>query len=85
MRLRQYYGCWEWIVLINLTCKQKLLVEIIKNYQKENGYSPTITELCEITGKAKSTIFKRLVYLEEIGAISTVCGKARSIRVLIDD
>lgn len=71
--------------MTNLTCKQKLLVEIIKRYQEKNGYTPTIRELCEITGKAKSTIFKRLMILEEKGAISTTSGKARSIVVLIDD
>ena len=62
-----------------------MLVEIIRNYQKEYGYSPTIKELCEITGKVPSTIFERLMILEERGAIRTTEGKARSIVVLYND
>lgn len=68
---------------MNLTYKQKLLVEIIKCYQRDNGYSPTIREICEITGKAPSTIFNRLITLERKGAIKTTAGKLRSIVVLI--
>lgn len=70
---------------MKLTCKQKLLVEIIKNYREENGYSPTIRELCDITGKGRSTIFKRLMVLEDRGAITTTNGKARSIVVIEND
>lgn len=62
-----------------------MLVEIIKEYQKEHGYSPTIRELCNVTGKCPSTIFSRLLVLEKYGAIETTSGKARSIVVLIDD
>lgn len=70
---------------MSLTLKQKILVETIKEYQKEKGYTPTIKELCEITGKCQSTIFERLMILEKKGAIETTSGKARSIVVLIDD
>lgn len=70
---------------MKLTYKQKLLVEIIKNYREENGYSPTIRELCDITGKGRSTIFKRLMVLEDRGAITTTNGKARSIVVIEND
>lgn len=72
-------------MLMKLTLRQKILVEIIREFQKEHGYSPTIRELCEITGKAQSTIFNRLVILERIGAIKTDAGKLRTIVVLIDD
>ena len=70
---------------MHLTYKQKILIEIIKNYQKENGYSPTIRELCEITNKSVGTIFERLMVLEKKGAISTAGGKARSIVVKYND
>lgn len=70
---------------MNLTLKQKLLIETIKKFQEEKGYTPTIRELCEITGKCQSTIFERLMILEKLGAIETTSGKARSIVVLIDD
>lgn len=70
---------------MKLTLKQKILVEIIREYQKEKGYSPSIRDLCNITGKVPSTIFARLMVLEEKGAISTESGVARSIVVLIDD
>lgn len=70
---------------MNLTLKQKILVEIIKEFQKEHGYSPTIREIGEITGKCPSTIFSRLLVLEKQGAIKTTAGKLRSIVVLVDD
>ena len=69
--------------MTNLTYKQKLLVEIIKTYQRDNGYPPTIRELSEITGKCPSTIFNRLIVLERKGAIKTTAGRLRSIVVLI--
>ena len=62
-----------------------MLIEIIKEFKKENGYSPTIREICKITNKAPSTIFVRLMVLEKNGAIKTTEGKARSIVVLEND
>lgn len=68
-----------------LTIKQKMLLEAIEWFINENGYSPTIEELCKLTGnKSKATVFDKLMILEEKGYIKTTSGKARSIVVMKD-
>lgn len=69
----------------NLTIKQKILLEAIEYFINENGYSPTIQELCDLTGdKSKNALFNKLMQLEEKGYISTKNGKARTIKILKD-
>lgn len=66
-----------------LTVKQKMLLEAIEWFINENGYSPTLKELCKLTGnKSKSTVFDKLMQLERKGYISTINGRARTIKVL---
>lgn len=66
-----------------LTIKQKILLEAIEWFINTNGYSPTIQELCVLVGnKSKSAVFNKLMELERKKYISTVNGKARTIKVL---
>ena len=65
-----------------LTIKQKILLEAIEWFINEHGYSPTLQELAELTKTAKATVFAKLMELEKKKYISTVNGKARTIRVL---
>lgn len=69
----------------DLTIKQKIVLEAIEYFINENGYSPTVQELCDLIGnKSKSTVFNKLMQLEEKGYISTKNGKARTIKILKD-
>lgn len=68
-----------------LTIKQKIVLDAIDYFINENGYPPTLQELCNLTGnKSKSTVFNKLMQLEEKGYISTKNGKARTIKILKD-
>ena len=68
-----------------LTIKQKTVLEAIEYFINENGYPPTVQELCDLTGdKSKNTVFNKLMQLEEKGYISTKNGKARTIKILKD-
>ena len=69
--------------MVKLTTKQKILLEAIEWYIKENGISPTVAELAELTGATTHPTHEKLIRLEQAGVISTKPGKIRTIRVLI--
>ena len=54
----------------------------IKKYIKENGYSPSIRELCDMINKSSTgTIQTHLKNLKKLGYISYVNNKGRTIRI----
>ena len=66
-----------------LTNQEEIVLEAIKKYIKECGYSPTYGELTELTPfKSKSTISNILDNLKRKGYINFVCGKARTIKAI---
>ena len=65
-----------------LTEKDKIAYSAISEFIKENGYPPTIRELCIILGKSSTgTIQKRLESLESKGYIKTTSMGKRTIRL----
>lgn len=70
---------------MNLTIKQKQLLEAIIWFINEYGYSPTHRELSNIFKCGTRPIFEKLVILEDKGYIKTVSGKCRTIKVLKGD
>jgi repressor LexA len=55
----------------------------IEDFIKENGYSPSVRELCKITGKnSPGTIYTHLHKLKELGYITFIDGKNRTIRII---
>ena len=67
---------------MKLTIKQAMLLEAIEYFINENGYSPTVRELSKILNIDIKPVFEKLIILENKGYISTVNGKARTIKVL---
>lgn len=65
-----------------LTVKQKIVLEAIEWFIKENGFSPTIRELAELLKSDVHAVFEKMLILEKNGYISTVNGKSRTIKVL---
>ena len=66
-----------------MTTKQKILYEAIKNFINENGYSPTVRELCKMTNiKSPSTTFAKLQHLKRMKYISYEENKPRTIKIL---
>ena len=53
-----------------LTDRQKNLLRCIVKYQKEHGFSPSVRNLCEMTGvRSTSTVHAQLKALEEKKAL----------------
>ena len=69
--------------MLKLTTKQKIVLEAIEWYINEYGISPSIKDIAEMTNTSTHPTHEKLIKLEELGVISTLNGKARSIRVLI--
>ncbi|MFZ5642516.1 MAG: LexA family protein [Bacillota bacterium] len=62
----------------------KTLLETIKRYNDEHGYSPTIRELAKIEKVAVETVHKHLKQLISDGYIKIEPPKRRVLKVLKD-
>lgn len=72
--------------MITITKIRYDVYKAIKEYIEENGYSPSIREICQITGKkSPATIKFCLDRLRKDEIISYVTGKNRTIRILADE
>ena len=69
--------------MVKLTIKQKVVLEAIEWFINEHGISPTIQEIADLTHTSTHPTHEKVLKLEELGVISTLNGKARSIKVLI--
>ncbi len=66
-----------------MTPKQRQLLDFVKQYQHERGYSPTQLEMAQAIGaKTHSKVGEMLASLKDEGQITYTPGKGRSIRVL---
>lgn len=66
-----------------ITQKQQEVLNGIIQFYKERGFSPTVRELCEITGlKSTSSVSAYLNALEKKGYIKKDSTKPRTIIVL---
>ena len=60
--------------------KQKEILEIIKTFIKENGYSPTIREICKLANiKSTAAVHAHIKKLKDEGHITTGIDMPRSI------
>ena len=51
-----------------LTPKQEITLRALRAYRKQNGYSPTITELCALLGmRSINATYSRLILMERGG------------------
>ena len=66
-----------------MTERQREILETINNYIEKEGISPTVRELCDMTGiKSTSTIHGYIKRLQNQGYIHMIKGSPRSIRIL---
>ena len=65
-----------------LTQKQADIYNLIVKYKIENGYSPTFTELCELSNKSMGAIQSIIRILKRKGFISMNDYKSRTIQVI---
>lgn len=67
----------------DLTEKQLEILNIIKNYIAENGYSPSFREIGKIAKiNSSATIWTHINNLKQKGYITYIKGTNRTIRVL---
>lgn len=66
-----------------LTNKQQELYKTIKEFIDENGYAPTVRELCKLTNnKSTGSTFDKLKKLKNKGYITYTEHKFRTIRIV---
>lgn len=66
-----------------MTERQHEILVTINNYIEREGISPTVRELCDITGiKSTSTVHGYIKSLQTQGYISMIKGSPRSMRIV---
>lgn len=62
--------------------KQKKILEFVTNYMNENGYPPSIREICQGVGlSSTSTVHAHLETLKKNGLLEKADAKSRGLRV----
>ena len=62
--------------------KQKKILEFVTNYMNENGYPPSIREICQGVGlSSTSTVHAHLETLKKNGFLEKADSKSRGLRV----
>ena len=70
----------------NLTNKQQMILDFLKKEIKQNGYPPTVREICNAVGlSSTSTVHAHLETLERKGYIRRSPTKNRSTEILEED
>ena len=68
---------------MKLTEKQQLVYDSIVDYQMQNGYAPSIRELCVICNlTSTSSVYAHLKKLEELGYIRRREDAPRAIAIV---
>jgi repressor LexA len=68
---------------MNLTARQKQILEFIQQFVESHGYSPSLEEIAESFDIASvNAVFKHLAALEKRGFIHRATNQARSIQLL---
>ena len=67
---------------MNYTPKQLQILQLIYQYQQENGYSPTYAELAKQLSVSTITVFEHLEALERKQAIRRRRHEARSVEII---
>lgn len=68
---------------LDLTNKQVMILEFIKEQQLDKGYPPSVREICTAVGlKSTSTVHSHLNKLEKLGYIKRDPSKPRAIEIL---
>ena len=71
---------------MKITNKQLIVLDYIKQYIAEKGYSPTVREICQGLGlKSPATIQEHLKKLVYAGLITNNPKKSRTIELLVEN
>ena len=71
---------------IEITKRQKDVLDFIKRYIAEHGYPPAIREICKgVNLSSPATVFVHMKNLEDRGYIKTTSNKFRTIEILCEN
>ena len=70
---------------MEITPKQKAVLDFVRGYREENGVSPTMDEIAASLELNKKTVYEHLVRLKERGAVEWRRYEARSIKLVGDE
>lgn len=71
---------------IEITKRQKDVLDFIKKYIAEHGYPPAIREICKgVNLSSPATVFVHMKNLEQLGYIKTTSNKFRTIEILCEN
>ena len=66
-----------------LTPRQQFVYETIKNFIENNGYAPSVRELCNLCNvNSSATMWVHLQKIKQKGYIDFVEHKSRTIRII---
>lgn len=65
-----------------LSVKQLQILEAIEYFINQNGVSPTYREIANLLNCDVRQVFEKVLLLEQKGYISTINGKARTIKII---
>ena len=65
-----------------LSVKQLQILEAIEYFINQNGVSPTYREIATLLNCDVRQVFEKVLLLEQKGYISTINGKARTIKII---
>lgn len=83
---KQKFDKGEYKMDVNLTVRQKSILDFLKVYLDQMGYPPTIREICEAVGlKSTATVHSYLNKLEKLGYIKRDATKTRAIDIIEKD
>ena len=57
-------------------------MQVIKEFQELNGYTPTIRELAELTGRTSTPTHSMIENLVKRGRLRKIAGSARSLEIV---
>src|SRR4051794_31000709 len=65
---------------VTLTPQQQSILKLIKEFQADHGYAPTVRELCRLAGlKSPDTVQYHLDNLRAKGMLASLHGKPRTL------
>jgi len=69
---------------MEITPKQKAVLDFVRDYRRERGVSPTMDEIAESLDLNKKTVYEHLLRLKERGAVDWRRYESRSLKLLGD-
>jgi SOS-response transcriptional repressor LexA len=70
------------LIMKKISIKQLQVLEAIEYFINQEGISPTYREIADLLKCDVRQVFEKVLILEEKGYVSTINGKARTIRIL---